>query len=371
MQERLLGFQERIIFSLRELYDGYGYCQYKMSKFEEYDLYARNKDFLICDSVITFMDLNGKLMALKPDVTLSIVKNTVDTPDTVQKLYYNENIYRVAKGAKSFREMMQVGLECLGDVDDYCIREVLALAAKSLNCISAENVLSVSHLGLIWDIFDTMGVPNSCREALIQAIGDRNAAALEQICTNAAVADSDISLLKKIVNIKGALFSSVKQVQTLLAGRMDSPALIQLSKIAQSMDESLGLVQLDFSVVDNLHYYNGIVFKGYISGVPTSVLSGGQYDKLMQKMGRKASAVGFAVYMDAVEYLQQSSGRNVVDTILLYDANEDLPNVEKQAQILRSAGKRVLVQKTIPANVQYRNLLKISGSEVKTVEDDA
>ena len=72
--------EERIVFSLRSLYGGYGYSRYKMSKFEEYELYVRNKDFLISDSVITFTDTNGKLMALKPDVTLSIVKNGRDIP---------------------------------------------------------------------------------------------------------------------------------------------------------------------------------------------------------------------------------------------------------------------------------------------------
>ena len=59
-----LDFTEQVTFSLRTLYNRYGYSPYKMSKFEEYDLYARNKDFLISDSVITFTDLNGKLIAL-------------------------------------------------------------------------------------------------------------------------------------------------------------------------------------------------------------------------------------------------------------------------------------------------------------------
>ena len=98
-----LNFQEKVIFGLRDLYRSYGYTQYKMSKFEEYDLYARNKDFLISDSVITFTDRSGKLMALKPDVTLSIVKNTADVA-AVQKLFYQENVYRVSKGSDSFRE---------------------------------------------------------------------------------------------------------------------------------------------------------------------------------------------------------------------------------------------------------------------------
>ena len=64
---------EKAVFCLRELYRSCGYSQYKMSKFEEYDLYAENKNFLISDNIITFTGNGGKLMALKPDVTLSIV----------------------------------------------------------------------------------------------------------------------------------------------------------------------------------------------------------------------------------------------------------------------------------------------------------
>ena len=93
---------ERAIFALRELYGKYGYSQYKMSKFEEYDLYVRNKNFLISDNIITFTDTNGKLMALKPDVTLSIIKNSKDEADQLQKVYYNENVYRISGSTKAF-----------------------------------------------------------------------------------------------------------------------------------------------------------------------------------------------------------------------------------------------------------------------------
>ena len=77
--DKILKNNERAIFTLREIYKHYGYLPFKMSKFEEYDLYVRNKDFLIGDSVITFNDTNGKLLALKPDVTLSIIKNSTDS----------------------------------------------------------------------------------------------------------------------------------------------------------------------------------------------------------------------------------------------------------------------------------------------------
>ena len=71
----ILSYEEQTAFRLRTLYERNGYRPYRMSKFEEYDLYAENKGFLVSGNVITFTDLSGRLMALKPDVTLSIIKN--------------------------------------------------------------------------------------------------------------------------------------------------------------------------------------------------------------------------------------------------------------------------------------------------------
>ena len=88
---------EKVLFMLRELYMSKGFQPYQMSKFEEYDLYARNKDFLVSDNVITFTDMGGRLMALKPDVTLSIIKNRKDLPNEVQRLFTTKCV-PVSKG---------------------------------------------------------------------------------------------------------------------------------------------------------------------------------------------------------------------------------------------------------------------------------
>ena len=171
LQNLLLSTHEKVSFALRDLYSRYGYTQYKMSKFEEYDLYARNKDFLISDKVITFTDLSGKLMALKPDVTLSIVKNSIDEPDALQKLYYAENVYRATKGAHAYKEIMQLGLECMGNVDDYCLCEVLALAAQSLLTISDNIVMNISHLGFLSELIEGIGISGQDKTKAIQFVG--------------------------------------------------------------------------------------------------------------------------------------------------------------------------------------------------------
>ena len=108
--QNILKFDEKAVFILRKLYSEYGYRQFKMSKFEEYDFYSKNKDFLVSDGVITFNDTDGKLMALKPDVTLSIIKNSKDDEKLVEKFYYNENVYRISESSHTYKEIMQMSI---------------------------------------------------------------------------------------------------------------------------------------------------------------------------------------------------------------------------------------------------------------------
>ena len=138
IENTILKNDEQVVLNLRKLYRKYGYACFKMGKFEEYDLYAQNKEFLISDRLITFTDTNGKLMALKPDVTLSIVKNYIYTPNFVNRLYYNENVYRVSEKTHQYKEIMQTGLECIGDLTLYNKCEVVSLAAKSLETVSSD-----------------------------------------------------------------------------------------------------------------------------------------------------------------------------------------------------------------------------------------
>ena len=137
-EELNLRENEKVLFSLRALFEKYGYSQYKVSKFEEYDFYMKNKSFLVSENVLTFTDTTGKLMALKPDVTLSIVKNTDVAKGELSKVYYSENVYRTTPGSQGFKEIMQTGLECIGNVDTDAVCEVLEIAAKSLETVSDE-----------------------------------------------------------------------------------------------------------------------------------------------------------------------------------------------------------------------------------------
>ena len=106
--------KERASFALRALYEAAGCRKYHMGRFEEYSLYQANRSFLSSEQVITFTDLDGRLLALKPDVTLSIAKTAQPAPGETLRYYYHENVYRPSAESHTFKEIGQMGLEFLG-----------------------------------------------------------------------------------------------------------------------------------------------------------------------------------------------------------------------------------------------------------------
>lgn len=302
INDELMQRGERLVLGLQQMYLEAGYSQYRMSKFEEYDLYAGNKDFLISDNVITFTDTSGRLMALKPDVTLSIVKNLGDMPDGVQKVFYRENVYRVSKGTASYKEMLQAGLECIGKVGRAEVLEVIRLAAESLARISEHSVLALSSLDVIEEAMAGEAVSAEARSRVLSALGERNYSALRSVCTDFGFTGESTALLCALAGIHGPVSSALPELRELFAESSCASLgafILTLEAIAES--EFADSVDVDFSVVCDPGYYCGIVFKGYVRGVPDAVLSGGQYDRLMKRMQRRSRAIGFAVYADMLE----------------------------------------------------------------------
>lgn len=352
----ILKSEEKAVYTLRSLYRQYGYLPYKMSKFEEYEYYIRNKDFLVSDRIITFNDTNGKLMALKPDVTLSIIKNGEDVPGCKQKVYYNENVYRVSENTHQFKEIMQCGLECIGDIDLYDIFEAVSLAAQSLALISTDFVLQVSHLGILSQVLDSLDAEPQFRQAAIGCIAGKNTHDLSRLCREYGVQEHKLTKLASVYGQRSKVISALEELDC--AGK----ALDEMKTLSQLLDQLPWKDQIvfDFSAVNNMSYYNGIVFRGYLSGICEGVLAGGQYNKLMQKMGRRSGAIGFALYLDLLEQLPAPKKAYHVDVLLLYTPQTPMQAVAQQVAELTKQGKTVSAQKDVPAGLRYRQLVKLS-----------
>ena len=357
---------EQLAETLGGVYRSYGYRPYSMSKFEEYELYLRNKDFLISDRVLTFTDTDGKLMALKPDVTLSIIKNTTDRADGIQKVYYRENVYRPGKSEQGFREIMQVGLECMGAVDSYCVLEVLLLAVKSLRAISDSCVLDISHMGLLSRLLDKAGLTGASRTAVLEAISSKNAHEIRKICVEAGASGQD---LERIAKLGGSADAVMPQLEDIFA---DDPEFAMFRQLLDALRVAgADCVNVDFSVINDMNYYNGIVFRGFVEGVPAGVLSGGEYDGLMSRMKRRDKAIGFALYPDLLERLCMPEQTGDDGAVLLYEVGTDPVVVATAVKDFVRQGIIISAQPETMCARYSGKVYKLEGSEVKSLEIDA
>lgn len=330
---------------LNRLYERYGYKKFKMSKFEPYELYMENKDFLNSNQVISFTDLDGELLALKPDVTLSIMKSGLGQG----RIYYNENVYRPKD--RHFRESAQTGIEYIGKLNIYAEAEVIMLAVKSLKLFSGEIRIRISDVGLISKVFEKLNLTDTGK--ILRMVESKNAAELDILVNTGELDKEKAAILKNMINLYLPFEEGVKRLadESLIGGLLgeDNEIIIRLKKLASALKafNVIDSIYLDFSVINSMDYYNGIIFQGAIEGLPFNVLSGGRYDKLALKMGKDNGAIGFALDLSLVENYKEEVSDKILDYIIIYDeGNDEITRAVEEVERLTNEGYRVeLIEK--------------------------
>ena len=295
--------KERASFALRALYEAAGCRKYHMGRFEEYGLYQENRSFLSSEQVITFTDLDGRLLALKPDVTLSIAKTAQPAPGETLKYYYHENVYRPSAESHTFQEISQMGLEMLGAVDEEAVEQAVCLAAQSLEQLGRPWVLEVSHMGYLFGLFDALGVPETARPGLLAALRAKNIHELRAAAAAAGLESAGADALTALLELSGDYAAVLPKAEALCRNARMREAAAELRTLAAPLAQAGGTARLDLTLAGEMEYYNGLVFQGYLRSLPRPLLKGGRYDLLMQKFTPGAGAIGFAVYLDELDRL--------------------------------------------------------------------
>lgn len=299
--------RERTVLALRTLYEREGYRKYSMGRFEEYGLYQENRRFLPSGQIITFTDLDGRLLALKPDVTLSIAKNARAAAGGCERYYYCENVYRPGSEGRAFEEIEQMGLECIGEACEAAACEVAMLAVESLALIGEKPVLALSHMGFIAGALEEAGIPRERRTEALAFLREKNAHGLRALAEREGLKDSAAQMLSSLVSLSGTGEEIKERAAGLVQNSDTRAALGELTAICERLGDAPGSVVIDFSVVNDIDYYNGLVFRGYLAGLPRAVLKGGRYDPLADKFSKGARAIGFALYLDELRRLDASA----------------------------------------------------------------
>lgn len=352
-------FDNAMRVNLDRLYSSYGYRRFRMSKFEEYDLYRQNKNFLVSNSVITFTDTNGRLLALKPDVTLSIVKSLPPAGEgRVHRVFYSEQVYRPSRGDGTFCEITQIGLECIGDVDDYCLSEALGLAAKTLAVAADDYILDISDLSLVSGAMERVGMPDSLRGDAIKLFGEKNRHELKELCARAGLTDDMTDRITALSDIGDEPDKALPVLCDLFSDDEWKQSTRRLADILSVVPARH--VRVDFSVVNNLNYYNGIVFQGYINGIAEHVLSGGQYDLLLSRMNKSGKAVGFALYPDKLDLMNRRTAEYDADVLLLYSERNTPAQIARAVEAMTRDGLSVVASRCDRPDGSYKKNVRLS-----------
>ena len=211
-----------------------------------------------------------------------------------------------------------------------------------------------------------LGVSPEQRTTILKCIGEKNTHEIRRIFKDAGV-DSGVSeMLISLIGCECSPEETVRRLRSFPAAESFSAELDRLGRIAELLSSSGfgNRVFIDFSVINDMNYYSGIAFSGFVPGIPGSILSGGQYDRLMKKMNRRSSAIGFAVYLDMLELLGASPDFTDADTVLIYDESTPPQKLMDAAESLGADGSRVLVLKKIPAGLRFRRFAQLTESGV-------
>ena len=360
--------EERIPLLLRSVYELYGYRRYSMGRFEPYDVYWQNRNFLKSEQVLTFSNFDGKLMALRPDVTVSIAKN-IAADSVSAKLYYIENVFRQRQGSREYSEISQIGLENIGNDDVYSDGETLLLALKSLEQLGSDYLLCLSHMGVISAVIDWCGLQDHADD-MLELLRQKNADGLLKLADTTGLDPDQSALLVTLARVSGEPKAVLEEINLLKQPEDMSRALARLADLSTLLTEAGygNRLRLDFSVLCDLDYYNGLVFRGFIRQLPSAVLSGGRYDKLMARFGKPQPAIGFAVYWGEAERIFRTTPEFDADILLLYGSSQS-NDAMRIGDELRRQGLSVRSELRIPPDFRARRTLRIN-QDGKTEEID-
>ena len=362
--------RNQLLTGLRTLYESLGYTRFSMRRFEEYGLYLENKNFLKSENVLTFTNPDGKLMALKPDVTLSIVKHARSERAGMERVYYQESVYSYSAVNREVTEIEQMGVEAMGDVDAYVVSEIVRLAVESLQMLSLPYVLDISHMGLTAGLLDSAGLTPEQQAQALSLIRKKNAHELDAYLLGQGVAADAVQQVVRMTQLAGPFAEVFPAAQALSQNEQTQTALDELKALydALAADGAADALRLDLSMLNELDYYNGIVFQGYVDGAPRAVLSGGRYDLLMRRFGKSADGIGFAIYLDELSRALGDRRALDADVLVLYQTGDDLALLHQAVFALAAQGLRVIARKTgAPGELRVGKTLRFVRGELQEV----
>jgi histidyl-tRNA synthetase len=291
--------RERIFGAWRKAAARHGFLPYEAPVVESYELLARKAGEEITDQIYQFEDKSGRQLALRPEVTPSLVRMIAARPHehlfpakwtTIAQCFRYE---RTGKGRR--REHYQWNLDVIGCPTVWAeawILQTAAAALKDLGLGPQDVRILVNHRGLLAEALKRLDVPEEKHTAaliVLDKTGKVPDAVLAEMLQAEGVSPAAWGLLSEWMKIKSLDALLASELGTTPAAR----ELKRLFDLAAFLDFGRHL-DFDFGVVRGLAYYTGIIFEAYDTAREfRAIFGGGRYDTLFGRLtGTERPAVG-------------------------------------------------------------------------------
>ncbi len=320
-----------------------------------YSLFERGMGSVKAQDAFRFTDTDGKLLALRPDVTSGIARaaaTLMSKRERPLRFAYAAPVFRLRaeSHAEWRRESTQIGCELIGRNGCAADMEVLAIAVEILSSLGLDGsyTITINDLEVFNGIVGSLGLDALAQEELRELVDTHNAGDLERFLASYASTEECASFAQ-LVQLSGRseVFENARGVIT---NERSVAALDRLEALWTVVD-SLGLsanFEVDLGDASRLNYYTGLVFKIYVAGVGMRVGSGGRYDRLTANFDKAEPAVGFVLDLDALAEAMRANESTsrlseepapVVSLLM----NEDPTALFREALRKREQGDKVLI----------------------------
>ena len=296
------------------VFEGWNYEEVITPSVDYYDLFEQGMGRGEAQRGFRFTDNDGRLLALRPDVTSSVARMAAtllsERPRPL-RFCYAAPVFRqqTQSHAEWRRENTQLGCELIGTGGTAADLEVLRLAAEILSRLNLQSryCITINNVEIFNGVAAEMNLANAERERLRCLIDTRATAELRDFLQT--FSDDEARAFSQPTQLTGKR-DVIQSARATITNARSLAALDSLEKLWTEI-ESLGLAdffEIDLGDVSSLDYYTGLSLKIFVHGAGASVGRGGRYDGLTGSFGRAEPAVGFVLNLDALtEVLGRSS----------------------------------------------------------------
>lgn len=292
----------------------YGYQDIQTPTFEFFDVFGKEIGTTPSKELYKFFDKEGNTLVLRPDFTPSIArcaaKYYIDTDVPVRFCYKGNAFSNTSNLQGKLKEVTEMGAELIGDNSINADAEMIAMCIKALLDTGLVNFqVSIGEVEYIKGLCAQAGLDDETEMELRDLISMKNFFGAQDLLERSSVIENCREALLHVSDLFGQA-EILNEAKKYAYNSVSMDAITRLEQLYEVLC-AYGVekyVSFDLGMVSKYNYYTGIIFKVYTYGVGDAIVKGGRYDRLLEKFGKQAPAIGFMVVIDALTTALKAAG---------------------------------------------------------------